>query len=77
MTATQSMTLSTFGKLPCAQCGAKLIAPVWSEYVDQAKVRHLWICDDCSYLFETVVVFNSDSADSAPGIVPSPPSMAS
>ena len=69
MTATQSMTLSTFGKLPCAQCGARLIAPVWSEYVHETQVRHLWNCDDCNYQFETVVVFAGDS--DVPRTVPS------
>lgn len=69
MTATQSMTLSTFGKLPCAQCGAKLIAPVWSEYVDETQVRHLWNCEDCSYQFETHVVFSAGSG--VPQTVPS------
>lgn len=68
MTATQSMTLSTFGKLPCAQCGARLIAPVWSEFVDERRVRHLWTCDECEYEFETLVIFCSSEAA---GIVPS------
>lgn len=68
MTATLSANLSTFGKLPCAQCGARLIAPVWSEYVDERRVRHLWSCDDCDYEFETVVVFCSNEMH---GIVPS------
>lgn len=68
MTATQSMTLSTFGKLPCAQCGARLIAPVWSEFVDERRVRHLWTCDECEYEFETLVIFYSSDTL---GIVPS------
>ena len=52
--------LSTFGKLPCAQCAARLIAPVWSEYVSETHVRHLWNCDDCGYAFETLVVFPAE-----------------
>lgn len=71
MTLSLSMNLSTFGKLPCAQCGASLIAPLWSEFVDEHRVRHLWNCDDCKYEFETMVCFSSGGA---PGIVP--PSMA-
>ena len=55
-----SRTLSTFGKLPCAQCGTGLIAPVWSEFVDDRQVRHLWHCDDCRYEFETLVFFCSE-----------------
>jgi len=57
MNASLSRTLSTFGKLPCAQCGASLIAPVWSEFLDEQRVRHLWNCDDCTYVFETLVTF--------------------
>jgi hypothetical protein len=58
MTARSSAILSTFGKLPCAQCGTSLVAPVWSEHIDELKVRHLWNCDDCGYLFETLVCFS-------------------
>jgi hypothetical protein len=68
MTLSQSMNLSTFGKLPCAQCGASLIAPLWSEFIDEHRVRHLWNCDECKYEFETMVVFCSSQT---PGIVPS------
>ena len=67
MDASLSTKLSTFGKLPCAQCGTRLIAPVWSEYLDESHVRHLWSCDDCGYEFETRVGFSSSEA---PGIVP-------
>ena len=59
MTAGKSTNLSTFGKLPCAQCGVGLIAPVWSEHVNERQVRHLWSCDDCRYEFETLVFFQS------------------
>lgn len=57
-----SMRLSTFGALPCAQCGAQLKRPVWSEPVNERQVRHLWNCGDCGYVFETMVVFCSDAA---------------
>jgi ribosomal protein L37AE/L43A len=56
-----SMRLSTFGALPCAQCGAQLKRPAWSEPVNQRQVRHLWNCGDCGYVFETMVVFCSDA----------------
>ena len=68
MTAIPSANLSTFGKLPCAQCGASLIAPVWSEFVAEHQVRHLWNCDTCEYEFETQVFFRSGEA---PSIAPS------
>jgi hypothetical protein len=67
MLASPSVKLSTFGKLPCAQCGASLTVPVWSEYVADHQVRHLWNCDACEYQFETLVIFRSGDA---PGIVP-------
>ncbi len=60
MIASPSIKLSTFGKLPCAQCDARLIAPAWSEYISATHVRHLWNCDDCGYTFETLVVFPAE-----------------
>jgi uncharacterized Zn finger protein len=55
------MRLSTFGALPCAQCGAQLKRPAWSEPVNERQVRHLWNCGDCGYVFETMVKFCSDA----------------
>lgn len=46
----------------CAQCGDKLLAPVWSEYVKERCVRHLWNCDACGYAFETTVYFAPETA---------------
>ena len=60
LTATSTMHLATFGALPCAQCGAGLKAPAWSEPVNERQVRHLWNCSDCGYVFETLVVFCAD-----------------
>ena len=56
-TTMSTMRLSTFGALPCAQCGAQLRAPSWSEPVSDRQVRHLWDCSECGYAFETLVVF--------------------
>ena len=39
----------------CAQCGGKLLAPEWSEHVNERCVRHFWSCDDCGYEFESSV----------------------
>jgi ribosomal protein L37AE/L43A len=39
----------------CAQCGDLLFAPVWSEFVRERCIRHLWNCDTCGYAFETTV----------------------
>jgi len=41
----------------CAQCGERLFAPEWSEYVDTRRVRHLWECEACGYAFETTIRF--------------------
>jgi ribosomal protein L37AE/L43A len=40
---------------PCAQCGEMLLAPEWSEHVNERCVRHLWTCESCGYQFETTV----------------------
>lgn len=57
MTASATISLSTCGPLPCAQCGTKLRQPAWSEPVNERQVRHLWNCSDCGYVFETLVFF--------------------
>jgi len=41
--------------VPCAQCGDRLFAPEWSEYIDDRSIRHLWSCDGCGYRFESLV----------------------
>jgi hypothetical protein len=41
----------------CAQCSAKIVAPEWSEHVNDRCVRHLWTCEACGYQFETSVFF--------------------
>lgn len=47
---------------PCAQCGEALLAPEWSEYVNERCVRHVWSCDACGYEFETSVYLTLKSA---------------
>jgi transcription elongation factor Elf1 len=41
--------------IECAQCGAHLFSPEWSEHVDARRVRHLWECEACGYAFETTI----------------------
>ena len=41
----------------CAQCGAPIIAEIWSERGDERQGRNLWSCDACGYHFETVASF--------------------
>jgi hypothetical protein len=43
--------------IDCAQCGAQIFVPDWSEYLDDCKVRHLWACEACGYSFETIARF--------------------
>src|SRR5262245_49461734 len=42
---TTARARSTFSNNICAQCGAHLFAPDWSEYVNERRVRHAWSCD--------------------------------
>ncbi len=46
---------SAQASIACAHCGADLIMPEWSEWLDSARVRHLWTCNACGYAFETTV----------------------
>jgi ribosomal protein L37AE/L43A len=48
--------------LPCAQCGNALLAPDWSEHVNERCVRHVWSCDVCGYDFETSVYLSARAA---------------
>ena len=41
----------------CAQCGALIIAPEWSEYLSERRVRHSWSCEVCGYQFESTIYF--------------------
>ena len=41
----------------CPQCSAWLLAPDWSEYLNERCIRHTWSCDACGYGFETAVFF--------------------
>jgi len=37
----------------CAQCGAGLIAPEWSELFPDHRIHKVWSCKACGYQFET------------------------
>jgi len=47
---------------PCAQCGNMLLAPEWSEYLDDCRIRYLWCCSSCDYQFETLVCYPAPEA---------------
>ena len=54
---TTSMRLVTYDKNVCPQCSAWLLAPDWSEHLNERSVRHTWTCETCGYGFETTVFF--------------------
>ncbi len=55
-TATRAR-LATYSKNDCPQCSEWLLAPDWSEYLNDRCVRHIWSCEACGYQFETAVFF--------------------
>jgi transcription elongation factor Elf1 len=61
--------------IKCAQCGAQLIVPDCSEYVDEYRVRHIWKCEPCGYAFEATIASRrreSNCENHAPGSAFSP-----
>ena len=54
--------LTTNKKNPCPQCSEALLAPEWSEFISDRRVRHIWVCETCDYQFETTVVFPAAAA---------------
>ena len=49
--------LVTYSKNSCPQCSEWLLAPDWSEYLNDRCVRHTWSCEVCGCQFETAVYF--------------------
>jgi C4-type Zn-finger protein len=43
----------------CPQCGDKLLAPEWSEHVNERCIRHFWSCEACGYEFESSVYLSA------------------
>jgi putative toxin-antitoxin system antitoxin component (TIGR02293 family) len=43
-----------------------LVAPGWSEYLNERCVRHSWSCENCGYEFETVVLFSASEVQPVP-----------
>ena len=43
--------------ITCAQCGEPIYMAMWSEYLDERRVRHEWECEACGYHFETMARF--------------------
>jgi ribosomal protein L37AE/L43A len=61
-TATRTTRLVTYSKNTCPQCSEWLLAPNWSEYLNDRCVRHTWSCEACDYEFETTVYFPAAAA---------------
>lgn len=49
--------MSTVSVSECAQCGADMIAPEWSEHVSDHCVRNFWSCEACGYRLKDTVYF--------------------
>src|SRR5579863_6472120 len=62
---TVATRLVTYDKNTCPQCQAWLLAPDWSEYLNERCVRHAWSCEVCGYEFETAVFFSAQEAVAA------------
>jgi hypothetical protein len=62
---TVATRLVTYDKNTCQQCQAWLLAPDWSEFLNERCVRHAWSCESCGYDFETVVFFPVPQAAAA------------
>jgi ribosomal protein L37AE/L43A len=43
----------------CAQCGANLIQPEWSEHFPDHRIRNVWSCDACGYEYEDTVYYSA------------------
>ena len=43
----------------CAQCGADMIAPEWSEHLSEHCARNVWACEACGYRYEDTVYLSA------------------
>lgn len=53
MLANELMHHSDSGKI-CTKCGDALIAPEWSQYMDERRVFSLWACEKCGSCFAEI-----------------------
>lgn len=54
---TAKTRLVAYCRNKCPQCSEWLLAPDWSEFINERRVRHTWSCEACGYAFETDVFF--------------------
>ncbi len=47
--------------MTCVQCGDLVIAPEWSEYVNERLVLNLWSCTNCGFQFDTEAHMPADA----------------
>jgi ribosomal protein L37AE/L43A len=57
----------------CEKCDARLIAPIWSEYVSESLVRHFWSCESCGHQFVTSAYLGFDRPNALRSNVQSKP----
>jgi len=41
--------------MACSECNDLLVAPMWSAYVSNHEVRHVWSCENCGHEIEMAV----------------------
>ena len=60
------MARRDFGYLPrenpCAQCGAPIAAPDWTENGPR-RISYLWHCKACDYKFEAVAFYDASHSE--------------
>jgi hypothetical protein len=67
MTTVLSNRRSKFG-MTCVHCDNELIAPKWSQYQSERRIRHLWHCSECDLCFESAVSFPAVDKPMVPGV---------
>ena len=43
-----------FEQPDCPRCGETSLLPETAQYAGQGLVRHIWVCDGCGQVFQTV-----------------------
>jgi ribosomal protein L37AE/L43A len=44
----------------CSQCSTELVAPERSEYWNDRRACHIWLCSKCNMCFESLVSFPAE-----------------
>jgi hypothetical protein len=53
--------------MECPRCNDLLIAPVWSGYVCEYKIRYFWYCENCSHEVEMVLHLSTSQSSKVSG----------